>query len=136
MYILTGLGSEYDVIVTIATSRVKTFTMREIYSLFLTHEARILRNNSLSTNNLSVNVANENTGRYKRNLGNYGRGQGSFDGGNRGRYLSKRGQGSSKSNLQCEICFKVVHSAIVGIMIVKQTYIYDVLGLGKSENNT
>ncbi|KAI9185996.1 hypothetical protein LWI28_012856 [Acer negundo] len=107
MYVLSGLGAEYDSFVIPITSMQNYYTMPEIIALLLTHEARIEQHTQTET--LNVNLTN------KRGNGNnqqgFGRGQsqnwnnGGRNGGNqnqRGRRGRGRGRYNNSNNkIQC-----------------------------------
>ncbi|XP_042946978.1 uncharacterized protein LOC122279823 [Carya illinoinensis] len=68
-YLLAGLGPEYDSLVTIISTRDESLTLEEVYSMFLTCEARITNHSQSSPiSNASANVA----ARQPNSFGNCG----------------------------------------------------------------
>lgn len=49
LYILNGLGQEYDPVVVNATARTVTPSIKEVYSLLLSHESRMEQYNATGT---------------------------------------------------------------------------------------
>ena len=85
-YLLAGLGTEFDSLVTSVTTQFDPPTSEELFSHLLTHEARLnhQQTNSLSTIDISANVLAK-TSRNNFCGGCFGRTRGSFRGGrNRG----------------------------------------------------
>ncbi|KAK0606776.1 hypothetical protein LWI29_004295 [Acer saccharum] len=60
MYVLNGLGAEYDSFVIHVTSMHDYYTMHEVTSLLLTHEARLEQHSQVI--NLNVNLATNKKG--------------------------------------------------------------------------
>ncbi|KAK2662626.1 hypothetical protein Ddye_001200 [Dipteronia dyeriana] len=72
MYVLSGLGAEYDSFVIPITSMQNCYSMPEITALLLTHEARIEQHTQAET--LNVNLAANKKGNGNNQQG-FGRGQ-------------------------------------------------------------
>ncbi|KAK0581378.1 hypothetical protein LWI29_013065 [Acer saccharum] len=136
MYILNGLGPEYDPFVIPVTSLQTSYSMAEITTLLLTHEARFEQHSQHES--LSVNLAatGPNYNQYKKGSScaqfafsgahfGFGRGntQGSnqtCSGSNRGyfhvnnSYGGRRGRERGRNNnnqSQCQICHRLGHTA-------------------------
>ena len=82
LYILSGLGSEYDHVVVNITARSDTLPLQEVYSLLLNHESRLDQlhtvANITSNGNISVNYAQstQNQRKYNNGRGNNPRARG------------------------------------------------------------
>ncbi|KAK2653260.1 hypothetical protein Ddye_013116 [Dipteronia dyeriana] len=72
MYVLNGLGVEYDSFVIPFTSMQNCYSMSEITALLLTHEARIEQHTQVET--LKVNLVANKKGNGNNQQG-FGRGQ-------------------------------------------------------------
>ena len=109
LYILAGLGSEYDLVVVSTTTRFEPFSTNDLRALLLSFEARLDRNPS-STHDMSLPSVNLTQRRpssprsnqtlqphnnYNSNVSRGGRGS------NRG-----RGRFNPNRSLQCQICGK------------------------------
>lgn len=119
IYLLSGLGSEYESIVSVISSKTKPKPLQEVYSLLLSSEVRIEKNNSTSSSTLpSINLttlqsSNNNelhpSPSHSQPRSNYSNNWGNK---NRGNRLS-RGRGWNNSNnnrLQCQLCMKFGHT--------------------------
>lgn len=132
VYILYGLGTEYDSIVSVISAKSKPKPLQEVYALLLTHENRIERNAGINTDgtqptaNLTFqnndkrssdsftrNFQNQNNQRNNRNSGgcSFGRGR----------------QWNNNSRIQCQICgkFDILHlGAIFGLKDSSKRILY------------
>ncbi|KAA8519085.1 hypothetical protein F0562_013341 [Nyssa sinensis] len=115
-YVLVGLGSEYDSLVTMVSSR-DTTTLEDLYSLLLTVEARINHNQqALSLPIAAANLAtrqpfSSSTGRGRGTFSsNNNRGQGRSNGRGRGANNSGRVSFNNHSNRCCQLCEKPGHT--------------------------
>ncbi|XP_042007255.1 uncharacterized protein LOC121755891 isoform X1 [Salvia splendens] len=117
LYILGGLGREYDSVVVTVTSKAESSTVQDVSALLLSFESRIEADKNSSINlegsQPTANVANsfepKKEGGYQQrgNFHNSGRTQG-----NRGGYAFRgRGGRSSNNRLICQLCQKPGHSA-------------------------
>ncbi|KAL5802850.1 hypothetical protein ACOSQ4_031155 [Xanthoceras sorbifolium] len=95
MQILGGLGSEYNSFIIPITSVQHSYTISDITSLLLTHEAR-LEQDTVSEN-LTVNMAINMKGNGN-NQGSFGRGNQQGNGGNGQSYNNGNRQASHSSN--------------------------------------
>jgi hypothetical protein len=109
-YLLAGLGSEYDPLVTSITTRLDPLSLDEIYGHLLSQEMRIEHN--LSSTKASLPMANFSArapvlrGRGRNNY----RGRGSSSGGRgRGSYFSQ--DTTALSRPICQLCGKIGHTA-------------------------
>ncbi|TXG67706.1 hypothetical protein EZV62_008981 [Acer yangbiense] len=126
MYILGGLGAEYDSFVIPITSMPNTYSVPEITALLMYHEARIEQHTQ--TEVVSVNMVSNNQGftcvQSGQGSGNFGQiscgqfnEQNNNKGGGRGYQNGcRRGRGRERYNnsnrqTQCQICRRLGHSA-------------------------
>lgn len=125
MYILAGVGSEYDPVVVGITSRPEAFTLQDVCSMLLSQKARIEYLNScaqIELPNASANIAatgqKENHGFTSFSAPNtvkpYNGGHGSNNNNSRSRGRGSRGgQGRGNgSRPACLVCGKQGHIAI------------------------
>jgi hypothetical protein len=126
-FLLAGLGSEFDPLVTFVTTRIDPISRNDIYGLLLAHEMRL--EHQMATTNLSnatAHVTAHNTshsGQRDRSF-NVARGRGFPNGrgyrstlpGGRGSSFDRRGRGqqshgASSAKPICQICNKLGHYA-------------------------
>ncbi|XP_072147998.1 uncharacterized protein [Setaria viridis] len=120
-FILTGLDSEYNPIVTSVMGRTDPIPLSELYAQVMAYETRLemLRNNSGGQYSSSANAASRGRGgNYNpRGRGNFGRGHGASRGGrNYGADDSRQafrssGQGQGNNKPKCQICDRPNHTA-------------------------
>ncbi|KAB1216375.1 Retrovirus-related Pol polyprotein from transposon TNT 1-94 [Morella rubra] len=115
-YLLAGLGTEYDSLVTSVTTRMDPSSSKELFSHLLTHEARLTHQaTSLNSTEITVNATTKASGPSFRS-GRSGRNKGSFRGGSRGRGgRGWNGAGSSyfpEDRPACQVCFKPGHTTL------------------------
>ncbi|KAJ0984996.1 hypothetical protein J5N97_003352 [Dioscorea zingiberensis] len=110
-YLLAGLGSEYDPLVTSVTTRIDPITMGDLYAHLLSFELRLEHNSTslqiAATNNVSRNPTNQGRGSSRNNRGR-GRGRG-------GRFPNGCGnpaQGSNGPRSICQVCGKPGREAL------------------------
>jgi uncharacterized membrane protein YgcG len=86
-YVLAGLDSDYNSIVSSIAARVEPISFVELYSQLLTHENRLdFQNSGGNSSQSSVNNASHGRGGFSRGCG--GRGRGGASSGGRGRGYS------------------------------------------------
>lgn len=116
LYILGGLNSDYDPVVVNITARNTMPSIKEIYSLLLTHECRLEQTNSFGSIDLGNPTANY-VGYTSRNSnqGAYNRNQNISNnrGGLRARGKGRHNGGRNNSKPTCQVCGKYGHSASV-----------------------
>jgi len=119
-YILTGLGEEFESIITVVANRVEPITVPELYAQLIAHEQRKELNfgggtqssvNAATKGNRSGAGSSNNPRRDGGNRGGFGRG-----GGGRGRGNNYGGGGTGhgrnfQSGVLCQICGKEGHPA-------------------------
>jgi len=105
---LTGLGEDFDRVVTAVSTRVEPITVNELYAQLIAQEQRIeMRGGGQHT----ANIANKG-GRWSPN--NRGGGRGSRGGFGRGQQKGARGGGRSsnfEAGIFCQVCGKEGHQA-------------------------
>lgn len=115
-FMLAGLGSEYDVLVTRVTTKTNSISLSDLYANLLSFEMRLEHHNSvfqIEANNASRNLPNANrggTGRGNRNLGR-----------SRGRD-NQAAQRNSSPRPTCQICGKVRNEVIKCFHRYNHTY--------------
>jgi hypothetical protein len=122
-FLLAGLGSGFDPLVTSMTTRANPISRDDIYGLLLSHEMRLeqqMANMDLS--NATAHVTARNSSHYGRHdrIFNAARGRGFPNGhGYRGFSFGQHGRaqpfhlhGASSSRPLCQICNKLGHYAI------------------------
>lgn len=112
LYLLGGLGSEYDPVVINITAKETMPSLEKIYSLLLTHESRLEQMNCTGLIEPTTNYA----GYFQKGTGNnniFGRVHNHNNrANNRGRgHGRSRGRNSSKPT--CQVCNRYGHSASV-----------------------
>jgi uncharacterized membrane protein YgcG len=118
-FLVAGLGSEYDSLVTSIQTRVDPLSLEELYGHLLAHELRLVQNQpSVDLSMATAHFANKTSstrggrgGRYS-NSGQNGRGSSNAfqKNANRGR---GRGRGNFNSNRPvCQVCTKPGHDAL------------------------
>ncbi|KAL5756550.1 hypothetical protein ACOSQ2_021296 [Xanthoceras sorbifolium] len=115
MYVLSGLGAEYDPFVILVTSTPNLYTLPEITALLLTHEAIIEQHNQVESLNVNMAVNKKGNNSGGNSQSSYGRGnnQASNNTGNNGGRTSqgsnggKRGRGKGKYNNNNKIFYKI-----------------------------
>jgi hypothetical protein len=120
-YVLAGLGSDYDPLITSITTRIDPVSLEELYGRLLTHEQRLDHANSASDLAVSnVNIAQKNnltTGRPPRPFSATSRQQTVSSFSNHGRGCRGRGRDrgsfnhSSSLRPTCQVCLKPGHTA-------------------------
>jgi hypothetical protein len=114
-YMLQGLGSEYDSLVTSITTCTDVYTISDVYAHMLSFEMHHERNGTI-IHVSSANNANRTGGRTSDNSNCGGHGHDRAGNGRRGpggrggpsRSPNKNGNGGQL----CQICFKGYHSAL------------------------
>jgi hypothetical protein len=115
-YILTGLPTEYESLVTSLITRVESVTIDELYSQLLNFETRmdLVQGGDQS----SANMAGRGGRGNNRGRGGpyHGRGRGPPNGGGHGRGQRSNHQGGDSNNKKldkpiCQVCFKEGHTA-------------------------
>ncbi|KAK0599971.1 hypothetical protein LWI29_010346 [Acer saccharum] len=111
--LLSGVGHEYDSVVTLISSQQNTMSLEDAQFLFLMHEQRIEQLNMsayLSVTNPSAQYVMNNS-----SFNNKGNGRnntsGNYRGNNRGRNRGGRFGGRSNQRLHCQLCSKPGHGA-------------------------
>ncbi|KAB1227925.1 Retrovirus-related Pol polyprotein from transposon TNT 1-94 [Morella rubra] len=112
-YLLAGLGSEYDSLVTSVTTRFDPPSPEELFSHLLTHEARLLQQ-ALALTTSSEITANATSKQASPRGRNGGRGRGfhrGYRGRGRGRF-SPQSSPFTEDRPTCQVCFKSGHTAL------------------------
>lgn len=117
LYILSGLGSDYNALVVLVTSKKESYTIAEISSLLLTNEKLLEQQAAqLNKNSNAMLTIGTNSNQPKRFNGNT---QGRFNNNNRGNAGFNRGgsvsrgreRGKSSFNRpQCQLCGRFDHT--------------------------
>ncbi|KZV45700.1 hypothetical protein F511_26726 [Dorcoceras hygrometricum] len=108
LYVLGGIGVEYDSVVVHVTSRVDTLNLSEVGALLLAHEARIEAYNTTgNSTSPSVNVTTVHSQKKTENSSQ----SANFQAGYRGRGRGRNGRGGRRpwhnnSRPVCQICGK------------------------------
>jgi hypothetical protein len=118
-YILDGLSTNYDPLVTSITTRVEPISMEDLYGHLLTHEQRIeIHNSALDLSSSSVNVAhchifssNNNTHGSHSSHGTSYAGCGRGHGKGRSHSYNHFSNSNSSNRPVCQICGKLGHLA-------------------------
>jgi len=116
-FLLKGLGSKYDPLVTSVTTRVDPLSIDELYGHLLAHEIRLEQ--QVPTLDIQQPVANfSSRAPMARGRGSRGCGNRPYNRGGRGSFNNNRGRGSyfsqdaaSSSCPTCQICGKLGHSS-------------------------
>ncbi|XP_015167476.1 uncharacterized protein [Solanum tuberosum] len=122
LYILSGLGPNYDALVVSVTSRAEAISIAYLHELLLSHETRLESLNLIEQGLAQVNltIRNSNTSQKKENgfrkntisnnnNGRFGRGRGR----GRGRYNMGHGQSHNPTgSSQCQVCNKYGHTTL------------------------
>ncbi|KAJ0983603.1 hypothetical protein J5N97_011858 [Dioscorea zingiberensis] len=114
-YMLAGLGSEYDPLVTSITTRTEPISINDLYAHLLSFEMRLEHHNSTFQMNSSANTASRGRGTSRgRSRGRGGRGAPSQGGNNTGNHSGYRGGGRNfhSSRPNCQVCGKAGHTAL------------------------
>ncbi|KAF5482597.1 hypothetical protein F2P56_003155 [Juglans regia] len=123
VYLLAGLGTEYESLVTALTTRPDPLSPHQIYSFLLNHESRLAHQTQslLSGPHFSANTT---TSKFSPGSSSSHRGRNSsFRGGRRGRGGCNGGRNAAASTsnyfqnrpdtrLYCQVCSKAGHSAL------------------------
>ncbi|XP_031258277.1 uncharacterized protein LOC116116323 [Pistacia vera] len=117
MYILDGLGSEYDVVIANLTSTVSQITFQEAPFLLHKHELRLERQNSALLTfheqmSSALMVAKTNTSEGTASLSRVSSGIPSQQGPPLAHFQGSSRRGYSKTRLMCQVCGKPDHSAL------------------------
>lgn len=99
-YLLTGLGSDYDSLVTSVTTRAEPMNLSELYSNMISYELRHEHNTAMQQININNNISNNfSTNQAGRGRGRTGGGlyRGQHFGGGRGRGQAQPQQGGGSS---------------------------------------
>jgi hypothetical protein len=118
-FLLVGLGSEFDSLVTSVKTQFQPVPLEDIYGHLLSHELRLSHNQpSVDLSNASANFVNKGTSNQSGRGG--GRSSSNFHS-NRGRsnWNNQRGRGRGRSNFSntsnrpvCQVCHKIGHVAL------------------------
>uniref|UniRef100_A0A803Q8Y1 CCHC-type domain-containing protein n=1 Tax=Cannabis sativa TaxID=3483 RepID=A0A803Q8Y1_CANSA len=107
LYILGGLGQEYEAAIVNLTSRENPLSLQEVQFMLHSHELRLHQHTTETLSNVQANLANMSTS--NNNGGGYnGRGQRFNNRGGRG-YSSNRGGRGNRPI--CQLCGKAGHTA-------------------------
>ncbi|KAF5463307.1 hypothetical protein F2P56_019229 [Juglans regia] len=122
IYLLAGLGSDYESLVTSLTTRPNPLTPHQIYSFLLNHESRLSHQTNSLLSGMTI-TANNTHIRPPDTSGSAAQGRNSsFRGGRRGRGYGRRGGGrgsspqqshffqNSDSRPHCQVCHKYGHT--------------------------
>ncbi|KAB1213363.1 Retrovirus-related Pol polyprotein from transposon TNT 1-94 [Morella rubra] len=112
-YLLAGLGTEFDSLVTSVTTRLDPPSSEELYSHLITHEARLNHQAvSLLSTEITANISSKSQPSHFRGGGpGKNRGRGDFRGKGRGRGGSPP-QFFTEERLICQVCYKTGHTAL------------------------
>ncbi|KAK6131035.1 hypothetical protein DH2020_035223 [Rehmannia glutinosa] len=121
MYIMSGLGSDYNSVMVSVTSKTEPISIAEVTSLLLTFEARLERIEAghfgVEGSHHTVNIATQNSNFNRSPSNQFQRGRGSPYTGNRGRASFRGGsfRGRGKDNYHnsggCQLCKRNNHTA-------------------------
>jgi hypothetical protein len=117
-FLLAGLGSEYDSLVTSVKTQLHPMSLEDLYGHMLGHELCLAQNQpTVDLSNVSANFTNKGSstrgGRGGRFTSNYN----SNHGGGRSNFYSNRSRGRGRQNFSfnrpvCQVCQKVGHVAL------------------------
>ncbi|KAJ4711692.1 Retrovirus-related Pol polyprotein from transposon TNT 1-94 [Melia azedarach] len=114
LFLMEGLGSEYDPVVVNITSRPEKIPLQEVYSMLISHERRVEKNQSSASINFGTNVtANYVQHRYNNfNNKNWSRRTNQNQhAGNLENNWKEKHMGEDGNKPICQICFKPGHEA-------------------------
>ncbi|KAJ0962959.1 hypothetical protein J5N97_028081 [Dioscorea zingiberensis] len=115
-YMLAGLGSDYDPLVTSVTTRTDTISLNDVYAHLMSYELRMEHHNTsfqIPVTGSAANVATRNNNRGGSGSRSRGRGRGRSTP-NRGVFSSRGISNFPRSNTRpvCQICGKIGHDAL------------------------
>uniref|UniRef100_A0A2N9GMC7 Uncharacterized protein n=1 Tax=Fagus sylvatica TaxID=28930 RepID=A0A2N9GMC7_FAGSY len=118
-FFMSGLGSEYDLMVASIQTHSRPYNLDDLYGLFLSHELRIAQNQpTVDLSHASANYATNSSSHRSNNNGgrgggrnNYGSGRGSFSNSQRNPRGCGRGRNTS-NRPTCQVCHKPGHAAL------------------------
>ncbi|KAF5469302.1 hypothetical protein F2P56_013386, partial [Juglans regia] len=116
VFLLAGLGTEYESLITSLTTRPDPISIHQLYSFLLNHESR-LAHQSTSLLSGTTFVANITSAPRPPANSSAPRGRGNFRGGRRGRngfrgaFSGPRGPAPTSSRPICQVCRKPGHYA-------------------------
>ena len=129
-FLLAGLGSDYDALVTSVSTQLTPIALEDLYDHLLSHELRLSHNQpSVDLSTASANFVNKNSS----NRGERGGRTNNFSA-SRGRnqYFNHRGRGRGRHNYSqssnrpfCQVCQKPGHVALQCYHRFDNTYQYD-----------
>ncbi|KAK0586810.1 hypothetical protein LWI29_012692 [Acer saccharum] len=115
LYLLAGIGSDYDPVVVNVTARTDNLTLHEVYALLLNHESRMEQ--LAATTNIDtqtgINVNYAQIGQNQKGPGGRGSGFGVNRGYHRGRGRWRSNTGRNNGKPTCQICNKYGHATSV-----------------------
>uniref|UniRef100_A0A803Q3J9 Integrase catalytic domain-containing protein n=1 Tax=Cannabis sativa TaxID=3483 RepID=A0A803Q3J9_CANSA len=103
LYILGGLGSEYESIVVSLTSRSEPLTLQELQFMLHSHEVRLQQLSAIALQNVQANLANLSLNNGNRGGRGY---RGAYRGG-RGQSTNRGGRGNRPT---CQLCGRPGHT--------------------------
>ncbi|KAK0577855.1 hypothetical protein LWI29_001209 [Acer saccharum] len=115
LYLLAGMGSDYDSVVVNVTARTDNLTLHEVYALLLNHESRMEQ--LAATTNIdtqtSININYAHIGQNQKGPGGRGSGSGVNKGYHRGKGKGRSNTGRNNGKPTCQICNKYGHASSV-----------------------
>uniref|UniRef100_A0A2N9J507 Retrotransposon Copia-like N-terminal domain-containing protein n=1 Tax=Fagus sylvatica TaxID=28930 RepID=A0A2N9J507_FAGSY len=115
-FLLAGLGSEYDSLVTSVKTQLHPMSLEDLYGHLLGHELRLAQNQpTVDLSNVSANFTNKGPSTRGGRGGRFTYNYNSYCGG--GRSNSNRSRGCGRQNFSsnrpvCQVCQKVGHVAL------------------------
>lgn len=121
MYLMEGLGPEYDAVIVNITSRKERLPLHKVYAMLVSHENKVLKNLSATNVNITlafiVNYEYSGYNNHKRRNWRTGNSQGQhlhfqvqYGQSSEGKEKEKY-PGEKENKPTCQICFKVGHEA-------------------------
>uniref|UniRef100_A0A2N9FE22 Reverse transcriptase Ty1/copia-type domain-containing protein n=1 Tax=Fagus sylvatica TaxID=28930 RepID=A0A2N9FE22_FAGSY len=131
-FLLAGLGSDYDSLVTSVKTQVQPMSLEDLYGHMLSHELRLAQNQpTVDLSNVSANFTNKGPsncgGRGGRHSSNYSSNRGGrFSSNNhRGRGRGRQNYSYSSNRPVCQVCQKPGHVALQCYHRFDNTYTYE-----------
>ncbi|TYK10642.1 Retrovirus-related Pol polyprotein from transposon TNT 1-94 [Cucumis melo var. makuwa] len=116
LYILAGLGSDYQSMISVISARTDSPSVQEVMSLLLTqesqNESKLISETALPSVNIVTQTTEKGAESYIRtNQNNYHNNHSYNQRGGRGNGRSNRGRRGNRNKPQCQICAKLGYSA-------------------------
>jgi hypothetical protein len=117
-FLLAGLGSEYDSLVTSVKTQLHPMSLEDLYGHMLGHELRLAQNQpTVDLSNVSANFTNKGFSTRGGCGGRFTSNYNSNRGGRRSNFHSNRSKGRGRQNFSsnrpvCQVCQKLGHVAL------------------------